>query len=111
MLDPWIGKAEQYGTHRFILDVILIIALSIGWVGFVELKRGGHRKILLVLKVSLIILLFITFFLIFAHNRLHWKMTWLNFEDVYLFIPFYALLVAIFPLALYLNRNQKKSTP
>jgi len=111
MVDYLRGKSQYFGTHPFIINLILVIGMSMGMIGFDELKRGGHRKVrrnllfcLFFLPISLIILSK-------ASIHLHWKIiTGKDFADIYWFIPFYMLTVATFPIALYLNRNQSKST-
>jgi hypothetical protein len=110
LLDFWRGKNQPLGLHEFISYVIMVIVLSIGWVGFDELKRGGHRKALRALKVCLIILFVIPAILLIARHRMHWNIAGWNFHDFYLFIPIYTLFAATFPFALYLNRHQKDST-
>jgi hypothetical protein len=97
------SATEPFGTHRFIFYFVLVVGMSMGMVGFDELNRGGH----LIARRNLFICLIILFFLPLIH--MHWRMTGWNFTDIYLFIPSYALIVASFPIALYLNRRQNKS--
>jgi drug/metabolite transporter (DMT)-like permease len=99
------GKVPHFSGQDYIKLAILGVALSVGSVGLKELVRGGHRKVRRKLLVFIVTLLVIPFTLLIIRNRLHWKMIEWNFSDVYLFLPFYALFAAIFPLSLYLNRN------
>jgi hypothetical protein len=111
MVDYLRGKAQYFGTHPFIINLILVIGMSLAMLGFDELKRGGHRKVRRILLVCLTLLLISLFILSYASIRLHWKMiTGKDFADIYWFIPIYVLAVASFPIALYLNRRQNKST-
>ena len=45
MVDYLRGKSQYFGTHPFIINLILVICMSMGMIGFDELKRGGHRKV------------------------------------------------------------------
>ncbi|MGO9775968.1 MAG: hypothetical protein ACLQGT_08575 [Terracidiphilus sp.] len=110
MSDVWDGKVHQYGTSQFAFAVFLIIGGSIGMVGFEELKRGGHRKVKRNLLICLTILLILALIRAFTNIRLHGRTQGMDFIELYIFIAFYVLTVASFPIALYLNRNQNKST-
>ena len=110
MSDILSGKTPPFGTHSFIFCLILVVGMSMGTVGFDELKRGGHRKTRRNLNVYLIVLLIFPLILAFTQIHMHWKIKGIDFTDVYWFIPFWVLLVAPFPVALYLNWRQKKST-
>ncbi len=79
-------------------------------VGFEELKRGGHRKVKRNLLICLTILLILALIRAFTNIRLHGRTQGMDFIELYIFIAFYVLTVASFPIALYLNRNQNKST-
>jgi hypothetical protein len=84
--------------------------MTMGMVGSDELKRGGHRKARRNLLLCLILLLICLFTLSYASIHLHWGIiTGKGSADVYWFIPIYVLVVAPFPVALYLNRKQNKS--
>jgi hypothetical protein len=108
-LTYWLEKlmyhdAQRYSIHQFILDIIVVVSASLGLVGYAELKRSGDTKIRRILMVSLGISP-ITFLLLIS----------LKFgSDLAIKISFYelfALIASPFPLALYLNRKQKQSTP
>jgi len=108
--DVWEGKAPQFGPHPFLFNVILVIGSTIVLAGFEELKQGGHikakRNLLVCLTVSMIIPLIL--FFVFKHT--HEKMNVGGISHLYWLLPFYVLLVAVLPVALYLNRNQAKNT-
>jgi hypothetical protein len=111
MSDILSGKTPPFGTHPFIFCLILVVGISMGMVGSDELKRGGHRKVLRNLLGCNTLLLISLLILSYTSIHMHWKIiTGKDFSDAYWFIPLYVLIVATFPIALYLNRNQKKST-
>jgi hypothetical protein len=111
MTDISSGRTPPFGAHPFITFLILVVGMSMGMVGFEELKRGGHRKVRRNLLLCLTLLLIGPIVLSYISIRLHWRIiTGKDFTDVYWFIPFYVLVVFSFPLALYLNRKQRKST-
>jgi uncharacterized membrane protein AbrB (regulator of aidB expression) len=111
MMDFLNGKTPPFGTHPFIFCLILVVGMSMAKLGFDELKRSGHRKVLFYLLVCLTILSIIPFILAYTSIYSHWNIiTGKDFADIYWFIPSYVLAVALFPIALYLNRNKKKST-
>jgi hypothetical protein len=89
---------------------VLNIALILGSVGMVNLDRGGHRKVKRWLNLCLTVLFLIICIPGFTPNRLVRNVSGWNIPGAYSFIPLFVLLVAIFPLSLYLNRKQKKST-
>jgi hypothetical protein len=107
--DDWSGNAYPYDTNRFIVDVILVISLSSGLVGFEELKRCGHLKVCRNLLVCVAAMWILSCIPIFARNRLHWNMIGWNFPDAYLFLPPYVLILATVPIALLFNRRQSRS--
>jgi hypothetical protein len=111
MSDVSSGRTPPFGTHPFITYLILVIGMSMGTVGLDELKRGGHRKLRRNMLLCLTLLLIGLIILSYISIRLHWKIiTGKDFADVYWFIPFYMLVVSTFPIALYLNRRQRKSS-
>jgi cation transport ATPase len=109
-LDCWAGKNQELGSHEFMLWAVTVIVLSMGWVGHDELKRAGYRKILGVVNSLMFVLGNSAVILSLIHKHPRWKMTWWGFEDAYLFILLFVLIAALFPLSLYLNRKEAKST-
>jgi hypothetical protein len=108
--DYLTGKTTHLGAHVYIWLPIVVVASSMGGVGFKELDRIGYRKakhqllaIFIALLVAPLILLFI------CRNFLHWGIALLNHTYLYFVIPFLVLWAAIFPLSLYLNRKNNKS--
>jgi hypothetical protein len=113
MSDILSGRTPPFGTHTFIISLILVAGMSMGMVGSDELKRGGHRKVRRNLLVCLTVLFKFPLILAFTQVHMHWRIVAKDLANVhwlYWFIPFYVLVVAPFPVALYLNRKQKKST-
>ncbi|MGA2277696.1 MAG: hypothetical protein ABSG00_08830 [Terracidiphilus sp.] len=108
--DVWDGQLHQYGTHQFAFAVFLVIGGSIGIVGIEELKSGGHRKSKRYLLICTTILFIIFLIHVFISTRLRRNTLGMNSVDSCLLIAFYVLMAASFPIALYLNRNQNKST-
>ncbi len=109
MMDFLMGKAQPFGTHPFIFNLILVIGMSMAILGSEELKLGGHKKARRILLIGLTFLLIFPLILVYARIHMHWKMMGWNFSDIYLFIPFFVMIASTFPLALYLNRRQKRS--
>ena len=112
MSDFLSGQAQPFGPHPFILSLMLVVGMSMGTVGLDELKRGGHRKVRRNLLVCLAVLFIFLLILAFTQVHMHWRIIAKDLANVhwlYWFIPFYVLVVAPFPVALYLNRKQKKS--
>jgi len=106
LFNLWIGTLKTVSTYDLLLGEIQIIAGSMGFVGSDELARCGHRKVrsilLRCLMISLVVLLVV------IGIELLFKTWWSSL----LFLsasPFWVVLVAPFPVALYLNRNQNKS--
>jgi hypothetical protein len=97
-------------THHLIVYAILVISLSCGSVGDLELKRGGHLKIRRNMLICGAAMFALSCLAIFARNRLHWNMVGSNFREACLFIPTYVLIVATLPIAVLLNRHQSRSS-
>jgi hypothetical protein len=110
MFDMLDGKTLEFGVYHLTRKAIFIITMALIVVAFQEMDRDGLSKIKLNLFVCNIILIIVTFILVFTHHILLWKIGGWNFADEYLLIPLYAFYAALFPLALYLNRNMNKSS-
>jgi hypothetical protein len=106
LLNLWIGTFKTISAHDFIIGAFLVIAWSMGAAGSDELSRCGHRKVCRILYRYSLISLVIP--LVVIGVGLLYRAWWSN-----LFIlsasPFWVLVVAPFPVALYLSRKQKKS--
>jgi hypothetical protein len=93
----------SWGLHSSyyvcILDAFVAIALSLGIVGNQELERGGHWKVIGILTPCI----FLAPVIVFVATL--WGGVSLNW-----FCPAFSLFAVPFPLALYLNRRQNKST-
>jgi hypothetical protein len=84
-----------------VIGIAAVISFSVGKIGNEELNRGGHKKLRRILGISLIILIFgLPILLLMKWQHAFWLLCY----------GFAALAMAPFPLALYLNRSQNKST-
>lgn len=95
---------SPYGSQGYINRAVEVFALAFGFEGSSELKRHGRWKIRRNFFVFIIMLFTSSLILLLTHSV----------REVYLQIVFYscfAVLAAIFPIAYYLSRNQRKSTP
>jgi hypothetical protein len=92
--------------HDFKLFVWVVLFV-VGGVGFGELRRGGHQRVRRILFRCSLISLIIP--LIVIGMELLFKIRW-NSLLLLSASPFSVLFFASFPVALYLNWKQKKST-
>jgi general stress protein CsbA len=95
---------SRYGSQRFIMNVIEAIALSMGFVGLNKFKQDENRNISHLLLGCAFIWAAICSFLLVIFKKSMWD----HFD--LLFCGFLILIAAQFPLALYLNHKQKKSS-
>jgi len=102
------GVVSHFGLQLFVMNAVLAIALTSGFVGLEKLGRSGNRKAKSALTYLLVISWIIIFIPDLTPGRLHQILHGWNIPDWYGFIPFMSLLVAIYPLSLYLNRSQRK---
>ncbi|MGA3346585.1 MAG: hypothetical protein ABSC76_17150, partial [Terracidiphilus sp.] len=114
MIDLWVGQIKRPLTSYLIVNAIWVIAGAMGIVGYDELARGGQLKVRRTMKKWFIILLIAPVIIPITGLILYWRLRWelpaLSWGDQYVFIPLWTLLVVTFPIALFLNRNQNKST-
>jgi hypothetical protein len=99
-------------SQDFIKNAVEAVGLALGFVGSNDLRRGEHRKIhpglvdfIIILLASIPILALLTTIPALAFTK--------AVQHVVLEIAFYswfAIIAAIFPLSLYLNRKQNKFT-
>jgi hypothetical protein len=89
-----------YNSHDYVLDAVSAIALSFGFVGGHELDRLGYPRVGSALACCIIPISIALFFVLIV---------WGGFSEHW-FNAAIALFAAPFPVALYLNRNQSKST-
>jgi hypothetical protein len=113
MLVGWdylTGKAPHFGAQEYIWLPIIVVAVSMGGVGFKELDGIGYRKVKRNLRVFFFALLVVPLILLFiCRNFLHWGIARLDHTYLYFVVPFFALWAAILPLSLYLNRKKNRS--
>lgn len=99
---------SSHGSQNFIRRTLVFIALGLGYLGLDKLGRDGHRKLrriivrclVLWFAITLVLIGLLTFFKADTYD-------FIIVDSIYLFSLLYATL---FPIALYLNGNQKKST-
>jgi hypothetical protein len=105
---PLLTGRHERASQDHIMDAMESIAISFFFVGNGELKRGGHRRVLRVLGGCLIVWFAINLILfgIVALSKTNVLDTVFRYADYSLWLVF----AAPFPFALYLNRNQSKST-
>jgi hypothetical protein len=104
----WIGIVRHLSVHDFVMAGVLVVAGSMGIAGSDELVRCGHKKARRILWICLISWMIIPLILLGIQD-LFKTILWEGALKVWFYL-FLALITVDFPLALYLNRNQKKST-
>lgn len=104
----WNNPDWHFRSKTFIEDAAIAIALALGMAGNQELDRGEHRRVRRITR-NILIVWFSISLLLFGITRLY-KTTVFDFVLDYLMYVLWLLFAAIFPLALYLNRKQKKSS-
>jgi len=116
-LGDWVSSHWHFSSQVFAMDALGSVAVGLGLVGLDELDRGGHRWVRRIFRNFFIFLFAI--FLILLGIALLCKAIGISLIPItavldrdfeYSFYPFIALIAAPFPLALYLNWNQTKST-
>jgi len=93
-------RFHDFTSHEFTKYVVGAVAVSIGWVGRGILNRGRNRTVSRITPVGMVLSIVLLCMSIDLGGR---ATAW--------FYPLLALLAFPFPLALYLNRKQSKSTP
>jgi len=109
LLIVWVHRDWKFSPQAFLGSAAFAISMSFGSIGRRELNRGGHQNVLHLFKRFLNISIGISVIL-FGVTMLY--------RTELLFIPLVSTGVltgagfaAMFPIALYLNRKQKKSMP
>jgi hypothetical protein len=108
LLIEWNRRVSQFGSNDFIENALGAIAVALGIAGYQDLDRCGHLKVRRILK-NCLFAWFGVYLILFAIILLS-KTTVFDFAIAYSLYPLVLLIVAPFPLALYMNRNQPKST-
>lgn len=104
----WNSPDWHLRFQAFVEDAAMAIALALGMVGNQELDRGGHRRTRRITRNFLIIWIGMSL-LLFGLTRLY-KTTEFDLALKCLMYLLWLLFAAIFPLALYLNRKQSRSS-
>lgn len=100
------GRASHLNSHDHILDVVESIALSMGFIGSGELRKGGHRRASRI-AVTFVITSIVVFLIVICIFRF-WMRTDPFVATKYLLYPYLAIYATFFPLSLYLNRKQSE---
>jgi hypothetical protein len=90
---------SPYNSHDYVLDAVSAIALSFGFVGGHELDRHGHQQV----RTNLVLYILLSFGLLSV------LIIGGGYSEKWIYAVF-ALFALPFPVALYLNWNQTKST-
>jgi hypothetical protein len=106
LLIEWNRRVSQFGSNDFIENALGAIAVALGIAGYQDLDRCGHLKTRRVLR-NCLLAWFGVYVVLFAIIALS-KTTVFDFAIAYSLYPLLLLIVAPFPLALYMNRNQPK---
>jgi hypothetical protein len=107
LLIEWTRRTSHAPSNDFIENALASIAIALGIAGYQDLDRHGHQKVRRILRNC-----FIAWFgidVILAAIILLTKTTALGLIVVFSLYPLLLLIVAPFPLALYLNRNLPKA--
>jgi hypothetical protein len=107
LMIEWNKRVSSYGSDELIENVFSALAVSLGIAGYQGLDRCGHIKVRRILRNCLIAWLgvYLVLFVIVLLS----KTTIFDFAISYSLYPLLLLLVAPFPLALYLDRNHPES--
>jgi len=105
----WTDRKFEINIYGFFVVAVMVIASSMGTIGSEELKRGGHQTARRIWKACILIPITVLFVLIITDNISYNKPIWTSAIG-YLCFSSFVLLATSYPMALYLNRNQKKST-
>jgi len=107
LLIEWNNRTSHFISNEFIENALASIAVALGIAGYQALDRGGHAKVRRILR-NCFIAWFGVYLILFAVESLT-KSTIFAFPIAYSLYPLLLLILAPFPLALYLDRNQPKS--
>jgi hypothetical protein len=107
LLIEWNNRTSHFISNEFIENALASIAVALGIAGYQALDRGGHAKVRSILR-NCFIAWFGVYLILFAVESLT-KTTIFAFPIAYSLYPLLLLILAPFPLALYLDRNQPKS--
>jgi len=108
LLIEWNRRVSQFGSNDLIENALGAIAVALGIAGYQDLDRCGHLKVRRILR-NCLFAWFGVYLVLFAIILIS-KTTVFDFAFAYSLYPLVLLIVAPFPLALYMNRNQPKST-
>ena len=108
LLIEWTRRTSHTASNDFIENALASIAIALGIAGYQDLDRHGHQKIRRILRNCFIA--WFGIYAILAAIILLTKTAAFDLVIVFSLYPLLLLIVAPFPLALYLNRNLPKAT-
>ena len=108
LLIEWNRRASNSGSYDFLENALGAIAIALGIAGYQDLDRCGHLRVRRILRNCL--LAWLGVYVILFGIILLSKTTLFDFAIAFSLYPLLLLIVAPCPLALYLDRNQPKST-
>jgi hypothetical protein len=108
LLIEWNNRTSHFISNEFIENALASIAVALGIAGYQALDRSGHLKVRRILR-NCFVAWFGVYLILFAIEALT-KTTIFDFPIAYSLYPLLLLILAPFPLALYLDRNQPKPT-
>ncbi|MGD0939430.1 MAG: hypothetical protein ABR905_06920 [Terracidiphilus sp.] len=108
LMIEWNRRTSHFISSEFVENALASIAVALGIAGYQALDRSGHIRSRRFLRNGFIAW-FAVYLLLFAIESLA-KTTIFDFPIAFSLYPLLLLIVAPFPLALYLTRNQPKST-
>jgi hypothetical protein len=108
LLIEWNNRTSHFFSSAFVENALASIAVALGIAGYQALDRNGHIRSRRILR-NCFIAWFGVYLILFAIEALA-KTTIFDFPISFSLYPLLLLIVAPFPLALYLDGNQRKST-
>jgi hypothetical protein len=109
LLIEWTRRTSHTASNDIVENSLASIAIALGIAGYQDLDRHGHQKIRRILRNCFIA--WFGIYVILSAIILLSKTTMFDLAIVFSLYPLLLLIVAPFPLALYMNRNLPKATP
>jgi len=107
LLIEWNNRTSHFISSEFVENALASMAVALGIAGYQALDRNGHIRSRRILR-NCFIAWFGVYLILFAIEAIV-KTTIFDFPIAYSLYPLLLLIVAPFPLALYLDGNQPKS--
>jgi len=107
LLIEWNNRTSHFISSVFVENALASMAVALGIAGYQALDRNGHTRTRRILR-NCFIAWFGVYLVLFSIEAIA-KTTIFDFPIAYSLYPLLLLIVAPFPLALYLDRNHPKS--